>query len=318
MDTTKQQEETTMNELTLGRTGLKVPQIGLGCMRIAGLELSQGEKLIRTAMENGINFFDHADIYGGGECESFFAKACGMNDSLREKMILQTKCSIRPGVCFDFSKGDILKSVDGSLSRLHTDYVDLLLLHRPDTLMEPEEVAEAFRILKESGKVRYFGVSNENPGQIALLNKYCDNAVQVNQLQFSIAHCGMIDAGLNVNIDNHAGTVHDNGILEYCRLNDITIQAWSPFQYGMFEGVFLGNTEKYAKLNEVVDRLAAKYGVSNSAIALAWISRHPAKIQTIVGTTNPERLAGICASCSVTLTREEWYELYLAAGKQLP
>lgn len=307
-----------MNELTLGRTGLKVSQIGLGCMRIAGMELSQGEKLIRTAMENGINFFDHADIYGGGECESFFAKACGMNASLREKMILQTKCSIRPGVCYDFSKEYILKSVDGSLSRLNTDYVDILLLHRPDTLMEPEEVAEAFRILKDSGKVRYFGVSNENPGQIALLNKYCGNAVQIDQLQFSIAHCGIIDAGLNVNIDNHDGTVRDGGILEYCRLNDITIQAWSPFQYGMFEGVFLGNTEKYAKLNEVIDRLAAKYGVSNSAIAVAWISRHPAKIQTIVGTTNPDRLTGICASCSVTLTREEWYELYLAAGKQLP
>lgn len=306
-----------MNYLTLGRTGQEVSQIALGCMRIAGLSLPQGEKLIRTAMENGINFFDHADIYGGGECESFFAKACNMNATLREKMILQTKCSIRPG-CFDFSKEHILKSVDGSLSRLKTDYVDFLLLHRPDALMEPEEVAEAFRILKDSGKVRYFGVSNQNPGQMALLNKFCDNAIQVNQLQFSIAHCGMIDAGLNVNMDNHDAVVRDSGVLEYCRLHEITIQAWSPFQYGMFEGVFLGNTEKYAKLNEVIDRLAAQYGVTNSAIAVAWISRHPAKIQTIVGTTNPDRLAGICASSAVTLTREEWYELYLAAGKKLP
>lgn len=306
-----------MNKMNLGRSGVEAPQIGLGCMRIAGLELSQGEKLIRTAMEHGINFFDHADIYGGGECESFFARACGMNDSLREKIILQTKCSIRPGF-FDFSKEYILRSVDGSLSRLKTDYVDFLLLHRPDTLMEPEEVAEAFRILKESGKVRHFGVSNENPGQIALLNKYCGDAIQVNQLQLSIAHCPIIDAGLNVNIDNAPAVNRDGGVLEYCRLNDITIQAWSPFQYGMFEGVFLGNTEKFPELNKVVDRLAQQYGVSNSAIAVAWLSRHPAKIQTIVGTTNPDRLASICESCSVFLTREEWYSLYLAAGKKLP
>lgn len=307
-----------MNKMILGKSGPEVSQIGLGCMRIAGLDIAQGEKLIRTALENGINFFDHADIYGDGECERFFAEACGMNDDVREKMILQTKCSIRPGVCYDFSKEYILKSVDGSLGRLKTDYVDLLLLHRPDTLMEPEEVAEAFRILRESGKVRYFGVSNENPGQIALLNKYCGNSIIVNQMQFSIAHCGIIDAGLNVNVDNHAGVVRDGGILEYCRYHDITLQAWSPFQYGMFEGVFLGNLEKYKKLNETVDRLAEKYGVTNSAIAVAWISRHPAKIQTIVGTTNPQRLKDICASCSVTLTREEWYELYLSAGKELP
>ena len=184
--------------------------------------------------------------------------------------------------------------------------------------MEPEEVAEAFRILKESGKVRHFGVSNENPGQIALLNKYCGDAIQVNQLQLSIAHCPIIDAGLNVNIDNAPAVNRDGGVLEYCRLNDITIQAWSPFQYGMFEGVFLGNTEKFPELNKVVDRLAQQYGVSNSAIAVAWLSRHPAKIQTIVGTTNPDRLASICESCSVSLTREEWYSLYLAAGKKLP
>ena len=215
-----------MNKLNLGRSGVEAPQIGLGCMRIAGLELSQGEKLIRTAMEHGINFFDHADIYGGGECESFFARACGMNDSLREKIILQTKCSIRPGF-FDFSKEYILRSVDGSLSRLKTDYVDFLLLHRPDTLMEPEEVAEAFRILKESGKVRHFGVSNENPGQIALLNKYCGDAIQVNQLQLSIAHCPIIDAGLNVNIDNAPAVNRDGGVLEYCRLNDITTVSYT-------------------------------------------------------------------------------------------
>lgn len=306
-----------MKQLKLGGV-LEAPQVALGCMRITGLSLTEAQKLIGTAMEQGVNFFDHADIYAGGESERFFAQAAGMNEDMREKMILQTKCSIRPGVCFDFSKDYIVKSVDESLKRLHTDYVDTLLLHRPDTLMEPEEVAEAFTLLKASGKVRHFGVSNQNPYQIELLNKYCEDRMIINQLQLSITNCGMIDAGLNVNMTNEAGLVRDGGVLEYCRLKDISIQAWSPFQYGFFEGVFLGNTEKYPELNCVIDRIAGKYGVTNSAIAVAWISRHPAKIQTIVGTTNVNRLLEICASSEVELTREEWYEIYMAAGKQLP
>ena len=307
-----------MKQIVLGKNGPKVPQIGLGCMRLTGLQAAEAERLIRTAMELGVCFFDHADIYGGdGACESFFAESCHMTPALREQMILQTKCGIRSGF-FDFSKEHILNSVEASLRRLKTDYLDVLLLHRPDTLMEPEEVAEAFRLLRESGKVRFFGVSNQNPGQMALLNEACGGAILVNQLQLSIAHCGMIDAGLNVNMENGASVDHDNGVLEYCRLHHITIQAWSPFQYGMFEGVFLGNTEKFAKLNEVAERIARKYGVTPTAIAVAWISRHPAKIQTIVGTTNAQRLREICASDAVTLTREEWYELYLAAGKRLP
>lgn len=214
-----------MNKIKLGRSGVEAPQIGLGCMRIAGLSAAQGEKLIRTAMENGINFFDHADIYGGGECESFFAKVFPMNADLREKVILQTKCGIRQG-CFDFSKEHVLASVDASLARLKTEYVDFLLLHRPDTLMEPEEVAEAFCTLRKAGKVRYFGVSNQNPGQMALLNKYCGDAIQVNQLQFSVAHCPIIDSGLNVNMGIPESVNRDGGVLEYCRLHGITIQAW--------------------------------------------------------------------------------------------
>ena len=306
-----------MNNIKLGRSGVEASQIALGCMRIAGLTPAQGERLIRTALERGVNFFDHADIYGGGESESFFSRVFPMNADQRERVLLQTKCGIRSG-CFDFSKEHILSSVDASLSRLRTDYVDFLLLHRPDTLMEPEEVAEAFRVLRESGKVRYFGVSNQNPAQMALLSKYCGDAIQVNQLQFSVAHCPIIDSGLNVNMNLPASVDRDGGALEYCRLHDITIQAWSPFQYGMFEGVYVGNTEKYPQLNGELDRLAAQYGVSASAIAVAWISRHPAKIQTIVGTTNPDRLAQICDSAAVTLTREEWYALYLSAGKRLP
>ena len=305
-----------MRQISLGNGALKAPQIGLGCMRITGLGTKQAVRgLIDTAMDQGLNFFDHADIYAKGEAERVFGAA--IDPALREKMIIQTKCAIRPGVCYDFSKEHILESVDGSLKRLNTEYIDILLLHRPDTLMEPEEVAEAFDVLERQGKVRCFGVSNQNPAQIELLNHYCGNRLMVNQLQLSIAHCDMIDSGLNVNIHNDAGLDRDGGILEYCRLKGITIQAWSPFQYGMFEGVFLGS-EKFPELNRLIGDLAEKYHVTGSAIAVAWILRHPAKIQAIVGTTNQHRVIDIAQASEVTLTREEWYALYMAAGKQLP
>ena len=305
-----------MKTMKFGHSNLEVPEIGLGCMRITGLESKDAvRELVDTAMENGVNFFDHADIYAGGEAEGIFGAA--VDPSMREKMILQTKCAIHPGVSYDFSKEHILKSVDGSLKRLQTDYIDILLLHRPDSLMEPEEVAEAFEELEKAGKVRYFGVSNQNSMQIELLNKYCGGRIMADQLQFSIAHCDIIDSGINVNVHNDAGANRDGSVLEYCRLKDITIQAWSPFQYGMFEGVFLNN-EKFPELNRQIDELAEKYSVSNSAIAVAWILRHPARIQTIVGTTKKERLAQICKASDIKLTRSEWYSLYMAAGKRLP
>lgn len=305
-----------MKKISLGNGKLEVPQIGLGCMRITGLGTKQAvRELIDNAMDQGINFFDHADIYANGEAESIFGEA--IDPTLREKVIIQTKCAIRPGICYDFSRKHILESVEGSLKRLKTDHIDLLLLHRPDTLMEPEEVADAFDTLERQGKVRYFGVSNQNSAQIELLNHYCGNKIIVNQLQLSIAHCDIIDSGFNVNIHNDAGINRDGGILEYCRLKGITIQAWSPFQYGMFEGVFLGS-EKFPKLNRLIDELAEKYHVTNNAIAIAWILRHPAKIQTIVGSTNRQRIRDISQASDVVLTREEWYSLYMAAGKQLP
>lgn len=305
-----------MKKISLGNGRLEVPQIGLGCMRITGLGTEQEvRELIDVAMDQGINFFDHADIYANGEAERIFGEA--LDPTLREKVIIQTKCAIRPGICYDFSRKHILESVEGSLKRLKTDYIDLLLLHRPDTLMEPEEVAEAFDTLERQGKVRYFGVSNQNSAQIELLNHYCGNKIIVNQLQLSIAHCDIIDSGFNVNIHNDAGVNRDGGILEYCRLKGITIQAWSPFQYGMFEGVFLGS-DKFPKLNRLIDELAEKYHVTNNAIAIAWILRHPAKIQTIVGSTNKQRIRDIAQASDVVLTREEWYSLYMAADKQLP
>lgn len=305
-----------MKTITLNNTNLSIPEIGMGCMRIVELENADAVKgWVDTALEHGINFFDHADIYGKGRCEELFGQV--LTPSLREKIILQSKCSIRPGIAFDFSKEHILNSVDGILKRLNTEYLDILLLHRPDALMEPEEVADAFRILKESGKVRHFGVSNQTPMQMELLSKYCDEPLLINQLQLSIAHCPMINSGINANMYNDSGINRDGGVLEYCRLKDITIQAWSPFQYGMFEGIFLGN-EKFAELNKVIDNLAEKYNVTNSAIAVAWILRHPAGIQTIVGTTNKDRIAQISKASEIRLTREEWYALYMAAGNKLP
>lgn len=305
-----------MKTITLNNTNLSIPEIGMGCMRIVELENVDAVKgWVDTALEHGINFFDHADIYGKGRCEELFGQV--LTPSLREKIILQSKCSIRPGIAFDFSKEHILNSVDGILKRLNTEYLDILLLHRPDALMKPEEVADAFRILKESGKVRHFGVSNQTPMQMELLSKYCDEPLLINQLQLSIAHCPMINSGINANMYNDSGINRDGGVLEYCRLKDITIQAWSPFQYGMFEGIFLGN-EKFAELNKVIDNLAEKYNVTNSAIAVAWILRHPAGIQTIVGTTNKDRIAQISKASEIRLTREEWYALYMAAGNKLP
>jgi predicted oxidoreductase len=302
------------NQIANGK--ISASEIALGCMRINSLAKKEASALISTAMEEGINFFDHADIYGKGKSEEVFADAIGMNPSIREKIIIQTKCGIRDGY-FDFSKQHILDSVEGSLKRLNTDYIDIMLLHRPDTLMEPEEVAEAFSKLHSSGKVKHFGVCNQNPMQIELLNKYLNNKIIINQLQLSITNTGMIDSGLNVNMQIASSIDRDGSILEYCRLKDITIQAWSPFQYGFFEGVFLDN-DKFPELNNKINEIAAKKGVTNSAIAIAWILRHPAKIQPLVGTTNAKRLVDICKASQIELTRQEWYEIYRAAGNKLP
>ncbi|HHQ0819057.1 TPA: aldo/keto reductase [Listeria innocua] len=305
-----------MKRITIGNSDLTASEISLGCMRMADLSKEEANKVINTALENGIDFFDHADIYGGGKSEEVFADAIDMNATVREKMILQSKCGIRQGF-FDFSKEHIISSVEGSLKRLKTDYLDTLLLHRPDTLFEPEEVAAAFTELEKSGKVRHFGVSNQNPGQIELLKKYVDQELIANQLQFSIMHTGMIDTGFNVNMTIDPSLDRDGGILEYSRLHNMTIQAWSPFQYGFFEGVFLDN-DKFPELNKTIDKIAAYKGVTNSAFAVAWIQRHPASFQTVVGTMNPGRIADIAKASDVTLSREEWYEIYSAAGNQLP
>ncbi len=306
-----------MRKIQLGKSDLQVPVIAVGCMRIDRLDKPKAEHFVKTAVEAGANFFDHADVYGDGLCEEIFADAIGMNAAVREKVILQSKCGIRRGIGHDFSKEHILESVDGILKRLKTDYVDVLLLHRPDALVEPEAVAEAFDMLENSGKVRHFGVSNHNPMQIQLLKKFVKQPIVANQLQLSITNANMISQGLHVNMLDDKAVNRDGSVLDFCRLNDITIQTWSPFQYGFFNGVFLGN-DQFPVLNAKIDELAEKHTVSNTTIAVAWLLRHPAKMQVVTGTMNEARLKDCVKAADVSLTREEWYEIYLSAGNILP
>ena len=306
-----------MKTMQLGTSSLQVPVIAAGCMRITSLDEKQLASYIQKCMELGINFFDHADIYGGGECETLFGKAYPLTPANREKVILQSKCAIVPGMMYDFSKEYIVNSVDGILKRLGTDYLDVLLLHRPDALMEPEEVAEAFDTLEQAGKVRHFGVSNHRPSQMELLKKCVKQELLVDQLQFSVPFSNMIASGLEVNMTTEGSFDHDGSVLDYCRLKDVTVQAWSPFGTDNWGGVFL-TQERYAKLNNVLKEIGDNYGVSPTTMATAWILRHPAKIQVIAGTTNEARMEEIAKAAEITLTREEWYKIYLAAGHILP
>ncbi|MBQ3005855.1 MAG: aldo/keto reductase [Clostridia bacterium] len=303
-----------MYKIEFGKSGMTVPTVAVGCMRIKNMSNAEASAFVNTALENGANFFDHADIYGGGKSESVFGEAVASIP--REDIIIQTKCGIRQGQ-FDFSYEHIVNSVEGSLSRLKTDYIDVLLLHRPDALMEPEEVAKAFDYLKSSGKVRHFGVSNQNPYQMQLLQNCLDMPLCANQLQFSIMHAPMIQSGINFNMYNDSAINRDGGVLDYCRLNKITIQPWSPMQYGFFDGCFVDN-EKFPELNQVLDKIAKEYNVTKTTIAFAWILRHPAKMQPITGTTNLSRLTDCIKATEINLTRAQWYEIYRGAGNILP
>lgn len=304
-----------MRKIELGKTGLQVPVIAVGCMRISKMDSKQADEFVDVSLENGANFFDHADIYGAGMCETVFGKSIKRHN--REDIIIQTKCGIVPNKMFDFSYEHIIESVEGSLSRLDTDYIDVLLLHRPDALVEPEEVARAFSQLRESGKVRHFGVSNQNPYQMQLLQSCLDMPICANQLQMSIMHAPMIQSGINVNLYNDSAVNRDGSVLDFCRLNKITIQPWSPMQYGFFEGCFVDN-DKFPELNEALEKIGNKYGVSKSAIAYAWLLRHPANMQVVTGTTKVDRLKEAFEAADITITREEWYEIYKSAGNILP
>ena len=308
-----------MRYITLGQDDKELSEIVLGMMRIEDKSVKEVEELVETALSVGINAFDLADIYGRGRCEELLGLVLKNRPDLREKMWIQSKCGIRieEFTYFDFSKEYILQSVDGILKRLQVDYLDSLLLHRPDALMEADQVAQAFEILHKSGKVRDFGVSNQNPMMMELLKKDVKQPLAVNQLQLSVAFTPGFESGFHVNMEDSQAAMRDGSIFEYCKLHDVVIQAWSVLQFGYFKGNFVGN-EKFQALNQVLDRLAIKYGVTSSTIAISWILRYPAKMQAVVGTTNPKHLREVSQAANFSLTRKEWYEIYLAAGNNLP
>ncbi len=309
-----------MKRIAFGDT--TAPNVVLGLMRIADMSDDAIRELIRAARDAEIDFFDHAAVYGGElhGCERRFADAMQLTPAQRAEITIQTKAGIVPdGPYFDFSYEHLIESADESLRALRTDYLDVLLLHRPDALVEPEEVARAFDELESAGKVRAFGVSNHTPRQIDLLRTAVRQPLIANQLQLSITHAPIVAQGVASNMagTDQSLTLDGGGVLDYCRINGITVQAWSPFQAGFFTGVFLGSPD-YPELNAVIDRLAAAYDVPPIAIATAWITRHPANMQVVLGTTNVERVTGAALGSDVPLTRPEWYELFRAAGHRVP
>jgi predicted oxidoreductase len=308
-----------MKNFTPPQTSLEASRVILGLMRIAELDDKEIQSLVGAARDSGINFFDHADVYGGNHgCERRFGDAITFAPADRDSVIVQSKVGIRDGF-WDFSKEHILESVDESLAALRLDYLDILLLHRPDTLVEPDEVAAAFDSLKASGKVRNFGVSNQTPPQVELLKRSVRQPLAFNQVQLSITHAPLIAAGIAANMAGLDQSIdRDNGILDYARLNNITLQAWSPFQKGFFDGVFIGDRENFGPLNDALDEIAATHGVTPTGIAVAWITTHPATMQVVLGTTTPSRVIESAAGSDIQLSREEWYRLFTAAGHTLP
>ena len=294
-----------------------VSQVALGCMRIGDKSDKEMDFYLNNALELGINYFDHADIYGRGKCEEVFGAALKRNPAIRDKIYIQTKCSIVPGSMYDFSKEHIISAVDGSLKRLGVECVDVLLLHRPDLLMEPAEVAEAFDELEAKGKVKFFGVSNHSALQIELLQREMKQKLSINQMQLSITNANMVASGANVNLPCEDGVNYDGYLRDYCRLKGITIQPWSPLQYGFIAGSFVDN-KKYKSLNKVMDELAEKYGTTATGLAIAWLLRLPEKMQPVVGSTNPERIKAVAEAADITISREDWYRIYREAGYRLP
>ncbi|QDJ58174.1 aldo/keto reductase [Weissella sagaensis] len=317
-----------MSQINLGGSGLMVPQIALGVMRMGDKTEAQSQEVVETALSKGVNFFDTADIYGNGASTKSLAKALKAVGAAREDIILQSKGGILSdagpvaddgilGPRYEFSKEHIIASVDAELARLDTDYLDVFLLHRPDVLMQPEEIAAAFNELAQQGKVKQFGVSNMNPWQVELIQSVVDQKLVANQLQFGVMHTGMVDAGLHVNMADSRSVDHDGGILPYSQLKNMTIQAWSPFQYGMFEGHFIDN-DKFPELNMKLQEIADKHHSTKNGIAVAFILTHPASMQVILGSMTPSRLVEMIDGQNVQLSHQEWYDIYFAAGNDLP
>lgn len=311
-----------MKFLNIGTTGVHASRTALGVMRIADKSQDEADEVVKTALDGGVNFFDTADVYAGGESSRRFGRALDNLGVKRTDVVLETKFGISRNdegsiTGYDFSKKHLVSALDKELENLQVDYVDFALLHRPDTLVDLDDLADAFQTLRNAGKVHHFGVSNVNPGQIDLLQSALDEKLEVNQLQFGLGHTGMVQQEMHVNMGDPASVDHDGGLISYSRLHKMTIQAWSPFQYGFFEGVFLGSP-KFPELNKKLEELADKYGVDISAIAVAWILRHPANMQVLLGSMTPARLTKMIAGADVELTRQEWYDLYVSAGNDLP
>lgn len=291
-------------------------KIALGCMRISDMSVEDLSNLITTAIENRITLFDHADIYGRRKSEELFGKVLKDNPNLRKQIKIQSKCGISKGY-YDLSKDYIINQVKESVRLLNCDYLDTLLLHRPDALVDYKEVNEAFKYLYDNGLVKSFGVSNMNPYQIQLYKKYVEFDITVNQIQFSLVHSYILNQGMFFNTSDNEAIDHSSGILEYCQLNDIQIQAWSSLMASWEDGTFIDNP-KYEKLNQKLQELADEYNVNKNAIAIAWILKHPANIVPIVGTTSIEHLKQICEAQNINISKKQWYDLYLAAGHCLP
>lgn len=316
-----------MRSVKIGGTNWQASNVALGIMRMGTLPVEKCAATLQAAHEAGINFIDSADIYGNdpklgrGSSEIHFGQAFKRSDLSREDFFIQSKGGLYADgnqiTRYDSSKDHLISAVDGILQRMGIDYLDSFVIHRPDPLMDPDEIAAAFDELQASGKVRHFGVSNFNPAQIDLLQASLDQRLLVDQLQFGLKHTGMIDFGLHTNMTDDGATNRDGGLLEYCRLHKLTIQTWSPFQYGTFAGTFINN-DQFPQLNAVLAKLAGKYQVSKNAIAVAWILRHPDHMQVLIGTMTPAHITDSAAGSDVQLTKQEWYDLYLAAGNKLP
>lgn len=317
-----------MKTIQLGSTQTRVSAVALGIMRMVRLNTTDAANVLNVVHNHGVNMIDAADIYGNGQSEATFGAALKQSGLSRDDFFIQSKGGIvlDPekssgelvfGQRYDFSKDHLIATVDGILQRLQVDYLDSFLLHRPDPLMDLDDVAAAFDELQASGKVRHFGVSNFNPMQVELLQSALSQKLIINQLQFGVMHTGPIDFGLHTNMQDDRSINHDGEIIEYSRLHHMTIQAWSPYQYGMFAGPFIDNP-KFPVLNTKLQALADKYGVTKNAIATAWILRHPAQMQVILGSMNPQHLTESIAGADVTLTEQEWYDVYFAAGNDLP
>ena len=313
-----------MRQIKIGNTNFSGSAIALGIMRMNKLTVDEAVKVLETAHETGINYIDSADVYGHGKSEEIFGEALQKSSLKRDDFYIQSKTGIYENpkldyktTRYDFSKKYLINAVDGILSRMKIDYLDSLLLHRPDALMDPAEVGAAFDELQRDGKVRHFGVSNFNPMQVDLLQAGVSQRLLINQLQLSVMHTGPIDFNIHTNMTDKRSIDHDRGVLDYSRLHNMTVQAWSPFQYGQIEGNFIGNP-KFPEVNDVLQKVAEQKGVSKNAIAAAWILRHPANTQVIIGTMTPAHIIDSAKGADISLTAQEWYDIYLAAGNDLP